>query len=458
MGLPAALKGFHKRDTSKSSSAGSFDASSDGFDEKDNSYWYKQDLRLNTRARRTFVILASLLYLVAWVFLLLIELGSTKKSNKLLGEIYFFRLSLADIIPTSVNNAMLVNSIARGLGLHDYYQPGLWNYCEGYNDEGITHCSTPKSYYWFNPVDIILNELLSGATIALPSEITQILGILKICSNIMFAFFLAGTIVSFCMVFLTPLAIFSRWWAIPMALVSFLTFLIILVASVIASVISFVFKYAATAQSSLNINAYIGTRMFVFMWVATGCAFFAFILHAGMGCCCTSRRDLKTGRKPMRQSSMKRAQSKRSQKSVRSQKALHSRDASAATAAGEKKPGAANGHNRSNTAFSFEQPTAAGHNRGLSNGTPLATHDENGVSRSNTASSRGSGGRNNNSGSNHTYNSSVSNSQVSRSNTAGSNKKPRQGRDRSNTQRSIRFDDERPPSYDSGMTVVDERR
>jgi len=27
-----------------------------------------------------------------------------------------------------------LNSIARSLGLHDFYQVGLWNYCEGYND------------------------------------------------------------------------------------------------------------------------------------------------------------------------------------------------------------------------------------------------------------------------------------------------------------------------------------
>ncbi|KKY39500.1 putative sur7 protein [Diaporthe ampelina] len=200
---------------------------------------------------------------------MLIELGQTRK-GKVLGEIYFFRLSLADIIPTSIENAQLINSIARGIGLHDFYQPGLWNFCEGFNDEGITSCSSPKSYYWFNPVDIILNELLSGATIALPAEITQILGILKICSNIMFAFFLAGTVISFAMIFLSPIAIFSRWWALPMSLVSFLTFLVILVGSVIASVISFVFKYAATAQTSLNINAYVGTRMFVFMWISTG--------------------------------------------------------------------------------------------------------------------------------------------------------------------------------------------
>lgn len=64
-----------------------------------------------------------------------VELGNTHQGSKILGDIYFFRLSLADIIPESVANAELINSIARGLGLHDFYQPGLWNYCEGYQDE-----------------------------------------------------------------------------------------------------------------------------------------------------------------------------------------------------------------------------------------------------------------------------------------------------------------------------------
>jgi hypothetical protein len=295
----------------------------------------------------------------------------------------------------------------------------LTNICRG-----ITACSSPKSYYWFNPVDIILNELLSGSTIALPAEITQILGILKICSNIMFAFFLAGTIVSFLMIFLSPIAIFSRWWALPMSLVSFLTFLIVLIASVIASVISFVFKYAATAQASLNINAYVGTRMFVFMWLSTGFAFVAFILHAGMGCCCTSRRDLKSGRKPMRHSSMKRAQSKRSQMS----QVNHSRDTSAASQQPQ-------GRNRSNTAFSFDQQP--GRSR---NGTVLSTHDENGVNRSNSSNASNSG-------------------DVSRSNTLGSANRPQQpGRSRSNTVRSIKFLDERPPSYESDKTAVNEKQ
>lgn len=70
MALPTILKGLHRRNTAKSS-AGSFDAASTIWE--DQPYWYKQDLRLNTRARRTFTILASALYLLAFIFLILVS-------------------------------------------------------------------------------------------------------------------------------------------------------------------------------------------------------------------------------------------------------------------------------------------------------------------------------------------------------------------------------------------------
>lgn len=66
-----------------------------------------------------------------------VEIGNTT-GGKILGDIYFFKLDLADIIPQSVPNLTLMNSIARTLGLHDFYQVGLWNFCEGYDDTWVT--------------------------------------------------------------------------------------------------------------------------------------------------------------------------------------------------------------------------------------------------------------------------------------------------------------------------------
>lgn len=226
-------------------------------------------------------------------------IGNTSP-GKVLSSIYFFKLDLADIIPTSVPNASLINSIAQSIGLHDFYQVGLWNFCEGYLHEGVTYCSPPQTLYWFNPVEILTNELLSGATIALPTQVVTILSVLRITSQIMFGFFLTAAVLAFLLVFLSPLALVSRWWSLPLAVASFLEMMLVVAASVVGTAISVAFKYAAEAQSDLNIHADVGVKMFVFMWLAAGFSLAAFAVHSGMGCCCTSRRDLRTGRRVVR--------------------------------------------------------------------------------------------------------------------------------------------------------------
>ena len=110
-----------------------------------------------------WALLTSLLLLISLTFLILVEIGSIR-INPILNKIYFIKLNLADIIPVSVPNAVLINSIAQTLGLHDYYTVGLWNFCEGNFGVGYTECSKPQALYWFNPVEILQNELLAGAT------------------------------------------------------------------------------------------------------------------------------------------------------------------------------------------------------------------------------------------------------------------------------------------------------
>lgn len=109
-------------------------------------------------------VLYCLLYTLAFIFILLVQIGSLS-DKPVLRQTYFLKIDLSHIIPQSVPDAVLLNSIARSIGLHDFYQVGLWNFCEGFGDgEGITYCSPPEKMYFFNPVDILLNELLAGAT------------------------------------------------------------------------------------------------------------------------------------------------------------------------------------------------------------------------------------------------------------------------------------------------------
>lgn len=123
----------------------------------------KAQIKRATRTRLCWALLTSLLLLVSVVFIILVEIGNTRV-NKTLNRIYFLKLNLTNIIPLSVPDATLINSVAETLGLHDFYTVGLWGYCEGYNGDGVTDCSTPKTLYWFNPVSIIESELLAGAS------------------------------------------------------------------------------------------------------------------------------------------------------------------------------------------------------------------------------------------------------------------------------------------------------
>lgn len=87
---------------------------------------------------RTFAAtLAGISYFITIPFLILVLIGNTH-INPVLDDIFFFKLDVSHIIPISVENSKLLNSVARSLGLHDFYQVGVWSYCEGYNDEYVT--------------------------------------------------------------------------------------------------------------------------------------------------------------------------------------------------------------------------------------------------------------------------------------------------------------------------------
>lgn len=259
------------------------------------------DIKLATKTRRNWILLSSFLYFVSVIFLILVEIGNLN-NKPVIRKTYFFTLNLTNIIPSSVGDITLVNSLARSLGLHDFYQVGLWSFCEGYNHEGITSCSSPRALYWFNPVEILLNELLAGATIALPAEINNILNLIKIASHLMFGFFLTGLCMNFVNIFLAPIVLYSRWWSLPFSIWTFISALLTTAATVIATVMFVIFKNVITSQPGLNIGAGLGIQMFVFMWIATAFAVFGWLVQLGLACCCASRRDVRTGRRRGRRS------------------------------------------------------------------------------------------------------------------------------------------------------------
>lgn len=126
-----------------------------------------------------------------------------------------------------------------------------------------------------------------------PTEVQSILHLLQTASNWMFGLFLAGACISFLMIFITPLAIFSKLASIPVAILTFLAALCVVVACVLATVIFVIMRNAVRAQTEIHIGAEIGVEMFVFMWIAGGAALLAFLIQLCLLCCCRSRRKAK---------------------------------------------------------------------------------------------------------------------------------------------------------------------
>uniref|UniRef100_A0A8H7NFT2 SUR7 protein n=1 Tax=Bionectria ochroleuca TaxID=29856 RepID=A0A8H7NFT2_BIOOC len=239
-------------------------------------------------ARRNTTIVAALFYFITIPFLIMVSLGNTH-INPILNDIYFFKLDVSQIIPISVENSNLLNSVARSLGLHDFYQVGLWNFCEGYNNEGVTYCSSPVPLYWFNPVEVLVSELLAGAKIALPSAVTTIYASQAgITGHDGILHSWHGS--EFCLDLLDPLALCTRWFSLALSILGVISSILVGVAAIIATVITVAAKVALTAQDELNISADIGIKMFVFIWIAAILSVLALFLHLAMGCCCKPQK------------------------------------------------------------------------------------------------------------------------------------------------------------------------
>lgn len=123
----------------------------------------KWQIKRATRPRFVWALIAALLLLISVIFIILVEVGNIG-DRAVSRDTYFINLDLSNIVPVSVPNAVLINSIAQTLGLNDFYRVGLWNYCAGNIGEGIITCSKPQTMWWFNPVEIIQSQLLAGAS------------------------------------------------------------------------------------------------------------------------------------------------------------------------------------------------------------------------------------------------------------------------------------------------------
>jgi hypothetical protein len=106
--------------------------------------------------------------------------------------------------------------------LKDFYQVGLWSYCEGDKVDGketITSCSTTKSNFWFDPFTVW--ELKdTSVQKALGDDLQKGLDTYKKVAGWMVWSFIIAICLSAAEFILGFFAIFSRWGSFVVTIVS----------------------------------------------------------------------------------------------------------------------------------------------------------------------------------------------------------------------------------------------
>src|SRR5271170_1306380 len=201
-------------------------------------------------------------------------------------------MNTTDIIPATVPASHEFNTIAQNLGLHDFYQNSLWGYCEGDNENGtVSSCSTPTPMYTFDPTQIFAKELYAGQVVDIPTSIQDNLNKLHTATQWMFAMYIVGVVLAFITILIGLTALFTRFGSLVSTFVSFLAFLFILAATLVAQIMFVIYRNVINGTIvQLNVSASLGTAMFAFSWTASAAALVAFFGFCFGICCGTGRR------------------------------------------------------------------------------------------------------------------------------------------------------------------------
>jgi hypothetical protein len=125
-----------------------------------------------TQTGRKLALLTVVCLLLSLLFLLNVEIGSLN-SGKWIRDFYFLKFDLSYLHVNDLPDWLASVSVARLLGLYDFYQIGLWGYCFGHASTGVLGCSEPKASFWFNPVQVLESEMFIGSSCVSPSPLVR---------------------------------------------------------------------------------------------------------------------------------------------------------------------------------------------------------------------------------------------------------------------------------------------
>ena len=255
-----------------------------------------------------------LLTLASLICIVIVMIGQlSTKDNKApstaLGrDLYFFKAdtsgftadtdNVLDHLPKNVNidNNLLqaLQGAASSKELKDFYQVGLWSYCEGDKDdktgkETITFCSASKSNFWFDPFSVWELKDTSAQKV-LGEDLQKGLNTYKKVSGWMIWSFGLALILSAAEFIIGFFAIFSRWGSLVTTIVSTAQTVFILAAAATATAVYGVLVGVfESVLKPYNIKATLGKQMLSVVWLAVAFGLASGLFWLFSVCCCSGK-------------------------------------------------------------------------------------------------------------------------------------------------------------------------
>ncbi|PSK42199.1 SUR7 family protein pun1 [Elsinoe australis] len=223
---------------------------------------------------------------------------------------------ILDVIPDSIQDRAedLLNTVARRLGLRDYYSAHLMTYCEGFYEPGpvpnatlslgdidrnTTYCSNRTANNQFDPREALqrnLNESgnsnINISDLNWPDQIDQGLDALHAVQRAAFIIYCVsiGLIALATIVAIISIVFSGRLSAFGNMILAFLAFLAIGVASGLVTAIGVVgVRVINQYAEQVGIQAQRGNRFLALTWAATACMFICLLWWTGD--CIVGRRN-----------------------------------------------------------------------------------------------------------------------------------------------------------------------
>lgn len=244
------------------------------------------------------------------VCLVLVFLGSRDAHNSVTRDFYFFKVdasnftsnsSVPNILPgTNLDQNLLeqfTGSASAG-NISDFYQVGLWAYCDGNktsgkSDETISFCSKSEASYFFNITEVFG---LQGTTVEndFPKALKDGLNAYQKAAHWMFVAYVIALSITAVEIVVGFFAVFSRWGSCVTTIVSSASTLFTILAAITSTVISSIVIGAFnTAFKPYGVKSSFGTKMLSVLWLAVAFSIVAGLFWTFSTCCCSGKSGMK---------------------------------------------------------------------------------------------------------------------------------------------------------------------